>query len=73
METTYGGKGRQTEDGEAGEDQKNEASYLCAECGCGEDIMGFVGEFVGFAPLLLSSWVRGSPLIPVHRENNRNK
>lgn len=55
METTYGGKGRQTEDGEAGEDQKNEASYLCAECGCGEDIMGFVGEFVGFAPLLLSS------------------
>lgn len=25
METTYGGKGKQTEDGEADEDQRNEA------------------------------------------------
>lgn len=44
METTYGGKGKQAEDGEA------EVSYLCARCGCGKD-MGFVGEFVGFTPL----------------------
>lgn len=51
METTYGGKGKQADDGEADDDQRNEVSYLCARCGCGEHIMGFVGEFVGFTPL----------------------
>lgn len=51
METTYGGKGRQTEDGEANEDQRNEVSYLCARYGCGGDIPGPVDDFVGFTPL----------------------
>lgn len=47
-----GGKGKWAEDGEADENQRNKASYLCAECGGGgEDITGFVGEFVGFTPL----------------------
>lgn len=46
------GKVKQTEDGEANENQRNKALYLCAECGGGgKDIMGLGGEFVGFTPL----------------------
>jgi len=48
----HGGKVKQAEDGEADENQRNKAPYLCAECGGeGEDIMGFVGDFVGITPL----------------------
>lgn len=55
MEATWEGKGKQAEGGGADENQRNKASYLCAECaGGGEDIMGFVGEFIGFTPLSIA-------------------
>ncbi|KAM7113024.1 uncharacterized protein J5F26_004443 isoform 1-T1 [Ciconia maguari] len=38
-----GGKGKQAEDGEADENQRNKSSYLCAKHGDGgEDITGFI-------------------------------